>query len=107
MNLSKRLYSAANLTEATLIKGILRKYAIEVHLRGGNLSIAIGELPIDASSVQLYVCKDDFEKALAIINEYENNISKTNNNMHSWECNICSKVNPKNFTICWNCQSIA
>ena len=71
------IYKAANSYEAHFIKGLLKKYSIESKLLGENLSIGIGELPVDVLQVDILVPKDQIEKSRNIISDYENNLFKS------------------------------
>ena len=97
------IYKAANSYEAHFIKGLLKKYSIESKLLGENLSIGIGELPIDVLQVDILVPKDQIEKSRNIISDYENNLL-SNKNKENWKCPSCKKTNPSSFEICWNCK---
>ena len=97
------IYKAANSHEAHFIKGLLKQYSIESKLLGENLSIGIGELPVDVLQVDILVPKDQIEKSRNIISDYENNLL-SNKNKENWECPSCKKTNPSSFEICWNCK---
>ena len=97
------IYKAANSCEAHIIKGLLKKYSIESKLLGENLSIGVGELPIDVLQVDILVPKDQVKKSKNIIFDYENNLS-SNESKEDWECPSCKNFNPPSFEICWNCK---
>ena len=97
------IYKAASSYEAHFIKGLLKKYSIESKLLGENLSIGIGELPVDVLQVDILVPEDHIKKSQKIISDYENNLSP-NNNEENWECPSCKETNPSSFEICWNCK---
>ena len=63
----KHLYYAANSTEAHLIKGLLENDGISTILFGEDLSIGVGELPVDVLQVEIKVDKKKHVKALEII----------------------------------------
>ena len=97
------IYKAENSYEAHFIKGLLKKYSIESKLLGENLSIGIGELPVDVLQVDILVPKDQIEKSRNIISDHENNLL-ANKNKENWECPFCKNMNPRSFEICWNCK---
>ena len=101
----KKLYSAANATEAHLIKGLLENASIEVILSGEDLSIGVGELPTDVLQVSIMVNEFKYADALKIIANYEKILSEPVQDGKSWQCEECNKVNPENFEICWSCQA--
>ena len=98
------LYKAANNHEAYFINGLLNKNLIRSQLLGGNLSIGIGELPVDVVQVNILVPKNKYDESKKIIANYENNL-KLNDNLEEWLCEKCENVNPFNFEICWNCNN--
>jgi len=101
----KNLYSAANATEAHLIKGILENASIETILSGENLSIGVGELPIDVLQVIIMVNEYKYADALEIISNYEKILREPVQDGKSWQCEECNQVNPETFEICWSCQA--
>ena len=97
------IYKAANSYEAYFIKGLLKKYSIQSKLLGENLSIGVGELPIDVLQVDILVPKDQLKKSKKIISDYENNLF-VDESKENWECPSCKNINPPTFEICWNCK---
>ena len=102
----KKLYSAANATEAYLIKGILEQNCIEVNLKGEGLSIGIGGLPADVIKVDIMINVDRFSEGLEIIHDYEKVLLEPMQEGEGWECKACNQFSPDNFEICWNCQGL-
>ena len=102
----KTIYSAANATEAHLIKGLLGQKSIEVNLMGEDLSIGMGGLPTDVMQVKIKVNEDKYSEAMRIISNYEQLLKQPAQDGKSWECNECNKTNPDKFEICWSCQAI-
>ena len=98
-----KLYKAANTNEAYFIKGLLKKYRIEIKLLGENLSVAMGGLPLEVIQVDLFVLKNKFDEAKKIIKKYENELKNTKI-LKNWICSKCSKSNPRTFDLCWNCN---
>lgn len=103
--MNKTLYTAANAPEAHLIKGLLEQSGIEVSLEGESLSIGIGGLPVDAIQVKVMVNEVQFEEAVKIIKDYEDNMLRDDDQNTQWECTNCKKMNPGSFDICWSCQT--
>ena len=101
----KKLYSAANATEAYLIKGILEQNSIEVSLKGEGLSIGIGGLPADVIKVDIMINVDKFSEGLEIVHDYEKILLEPMQE-GIWECKACNQYSPDNFEICWNCQGL-
>jgi hypothetical protein len=65
-----KIYSARDLTDAHLIKGMLESCGIPAHVNGGFLSGGIGELP-PLDLVTVSVEDGQFEEAQRVLDEYE------------------------------------
>ena len=83
MNYTK-VYRAENTFEANFIKGLLLEYSIESVLLGESLSIAIGELPVDAMQVDILVENTDLVETKKILNIYKKNLTKLDWNFINW-----------------------
>ena len=101
----KEVYSAANVTEAYLIQGLLKWESIETILSGENLSTIWGGLQTDFSQVDILVNEEKYSEAVEIISNYEEIVKHPAQNGKSWQCEECNKVNPETFEICWSCQA--
>ena len=98
------VYRAQNSYEANFIKGLLKEYSIESKLLGDNLSIAIGELPVDAMQVDILVENTNLVKSKKILQDYKNNL--TTKNLHNRNCTNCNELIPSSFESCWNCFNL-
>ena len=96
-------YKAANLSEAHILEGLLQFKCIEAKFLGEGLSVGAGGLPMEVLQIDIYVKRRNQENAKTVIIEYEKNIKKEN--IKSWLCDKCKKINPGNFEICWKCSS--
>ena len=101
----KEGYSAANITEAHLIQGLLERESIGTYLTGENLSTIWGGMQTDFSEVEILVDEEKYAEAVEIISNYEEILKHPVQNGKSWQCEECNKVNPETFEICWNCQA--
>ena len=101
----KKIYSAANASEAHLLQGLLERGSIETTLSGENLTIAAGALPADVFQVEILVDEEKYAEAVEIISNYEYILRQPAKDGKSWECEECNKVNPEIFEICWSCQA--
>jgi hypothetical protein len=71
-----KIYSAADLTEAHIVSGMLQANGIDAHVGGHYLQGGIGELAaMDFASV--YIDDDDQEAARKLIDNYEKDIPDT------------------------------
>ena len=64
-----KVYSARDLTDAHLIKGLLESYGIAAQVNGGYLAGGIGELP-PLDLVTVSVQEDQAEEAGKILEEF-------------------------------------
>ena len=94
------VYRAENSYEANFIKGILNVYSIESKLLD-NLSIAVGELPLDAMQVDILVENNNLIKTKKILQDYKNNL--TDKKLKDRNCINCNEIIPSSFENCWNC----
>ena len=63
----KKVYSAANTTEAHLIQGLLERESIETNLSGESLSTVWGGMQTDFSEVEILVDEEKYTEAVEII----------------------------------------
>ena len=97
----KFLYLAESNIEAQLIKHKLQQQNIKSYISGGNLHIAIGELPTSELYVKMYVDNNDYEDALVFIKDYKKKIEEQLNT--KWSCSECNEASPYSISTCWNC----
>ena len=102
----KKIYSAANTTEAHLVQGLLEQKSIKTNLSGESLSTVWGGLQTDFNEVEVLVDEEKYAEALEIISKYEELLKQPTQDGESWECEECNKVNPETFEICWSCQKV-
>ena len=67
----KKIYSAQNAIDAHIVKGMLEQQGIQARVNGEYLQGGIGELPL-IGLVTVSVAEEDYEKALEVLREYEN-----------------------------------
>lgn len=68
----KKIFSASDVTEAHLVKGMLAQQGIEAELEGFYLQGAFGELPV-IDMISLYVNDADAGQAEQAVSEYLEN----------------------------------
>ena len=66
-----KIYSAQNAIDAHIVKGMLEQQGIQARVNGEYLQGGIGELPL-IDLVTVSVAEEDYEKALEVLREYEN-----------------------------------
>ncbi|MEE8387931.1 MAG: DUF2007 domain-containing protein [Acidiferrobacterales bacterium] len=96
----ERLYSAANLPEAYLIRDLLAEVGVRTQILNENAQGGVGEIPFTETYPEIWVeRKNDMERARRIIEEYESRSFSTG----YVDCPRCGEQNPENFETCWHC----
>lgn len=101
------VYWAADAPQAHLVKTVLEKAGIEVHVVGEMLQQAVGDLPMGpTTSPRVWVPKEQEARARALIAEWEQerraNLAEP---QAPWTCPACGEAVDGNFDICWKCQA--
>jgi len=97
----QRLYVAAHLAEAHLLRALLAAARIEAHVFNEYAVGAIGELPPGAVSPEVWIA-DERDRALAqaVVAEYEQGAGVEG----SCRCLTCGEDSPAGFAVCWHCS---
>ena len=97
----QRLYSAANLPEAHLVRGLLAAAGIEARVFNEYAGGALGELPFSEVAPSVWIEEErDLVRARQVITTYE----KASIASGSTRCSACGEESPSEFSICWQCQ---
>jgi len=97
-----RIYSAAHLPEAYLVKHLLESAGFEVFVRNENAQGATGELPFTHTYPELWLSDPaDQRAARKIVESYENRLKQEETVVI---CPQCKEQNPGSFDYCWACQ---
>jgi len=97
----QRLYSAASLPEAHLVRGLLAAAGIEARVLNEYAGGALGELPFAEVAPSVWIeAERDLTRARQVVATYENAASMPG----SMRCSTCGEENPRDFAICWQCQ---
>jgi hypothetical protein len=98
----KKLYSAASLPDAHLIRNLLDQAGIEAHVFNENAQGGVGQLPVMEACPQIWIVREgDLPRARQILEAFEH-MPAIRSNLH---CEQCSEDNPSTFQLCWNCGS--
>ena len=96
----KRLYSAANLPEAYLVRDLLAEVGIRTQILNENAQGGVGEIPFTQTWPEIWIeRKDDLDRARRVIAEYESRSVPAD----YVDCPRCGEQNPENFETCWHC----
>jgi len=97
----QRLYSAGNLPEAYLVRGLLAAAGIEARVFNEYAGGALGELPFTEVAPSVWIEEErDLTRARQVIASYE----KPEAAPGSTRCDACGEESPRDFSICWQCQ---
>ena len=96
----KKLYTAADLQEATLLHDLLLAHGISVKLLNTFAQGGMGELPFTHTYPEIWIEDEiQFNQAKTLIEEYE----KKPGEIQMMTCVHCGEKCPENFELCWSC----
>ena len=95
----KRIYTAANLADAHLVRDLLLQAGIAVHVFNEYAMAALGDVPMGSAYPQLWISQLHQEQhARAVITDYEQRPAQTDIK----NCLSCQETNPGEFELCRN-----
>jgi membrane associated rhomboid family serine protease len=87
--------------DAALAKEFLSSHGIQASVRGDDLWMASGELPMTSeTSPSVWVHAEDFERSAQLLADWGTPTSATRS---LWFCSRCHETNEEQFTNCWKC----
>jgi len=96
----KKLYRAANLPDAHLLRGLLVQAGIQAHVFNENAQGGLGQLPFTEAWPEVWVSEDhDLGRAQEIVQAFECSPEVS----ASVRCPACAEENPTSFQLCWSC----
>ena len=100
----KKVYTAKNLADAHLLKGLLEGENIEAEVRGEFLYGVRGEVPITPDTCpSVWVMDDaDYDRAIELVSAFREGEPPNPVEGKVWRCN-CGEENENQFTECWSC----
>lgn len=99
-----RVFSAAHSAEAHLVKGLLESEGIAATVRGEDLALARGGVPItpDTGPSVWVLEPEDAERAREIVARFKADATPVGP-AGPWRCTSCGESLEAQFTTCWNC----
>jgi hypothetical protein len=95
-----RIYSAASLPDAHLVRGLLGQAGIDATVFNENLQGGLGEIPFTHAYPEVWIVDDrDLQRAREVIRQIERPAPASG----SMICPRCHEGSPGHFQICWNC----
>lgn len=97
----RRLYRAADLLEAILLRDLLAQARIEVFVFNEHAHAGAGELPLTEVWPEIWLRNDaDLDAALAVVAGFERRHGTSGVDKG---CPRCGEANPAGFEVCWSC----
>jgi hypothetical protein len=95
----KKIYSAASLPEAYMLRDALRAAGIGAEVFNENAQGAVGEIPFTHAWPEVWILDEsDMARAREMVREYEKPPPTGTRN-----CQACGEENPAGFELCWHC----
>jgi hypothetical protein len=96
----RRVYSAATLPDAHMMRGLLSQAGIEAKVFNENAVGGMGEIPFTHVYPEVWVVNEgDLQRARELVKEFEHPTA----NPGPVVCPRCGEENPGNFQTCWSC----
>jgi len=96
----KKLYRAANLPDAHILRALLVQAGIQAHVFNENAQGGLGQLPFTEAWPEVWVSEDhDLGRAQEIVQAFECSPEV----IASVRCPACAEENPTSFQLCWSC----
>ena len=96
-----RIYSAATLPDAHLVRGLLGQAGIDARVFNENLQGGLGEIPFTHAYPEVWIVnEDDLQRAREVIGQIERPAAGP---ISSMVCPRCQEISPGHFQVCWNC----
>ncbi len=95
-----KVYSAATLADAHLVRGLLGQAGIDATVFNENLQGGLGEIPFTHAYPEVWLVDErDLQRAREVIRQIE----RPTPSSETVICAGCLEGSPGNFQACWNC----
>jgi hypothetical protein len=95
-----KVYSAATLPDAHLVRGLLGQAGIDATVFNENLQGGLGEIPFTHAYPEVWIVDErDLQRAREVIRRIE----RPAPGLGSVICPRCHEGSPGHFEVCWNC----
>lgn len=95
-----RLYTAANLPDAHMLRQLLAQAGIEAHVFNENAQSGMGEIPFTHAWPEVWLVEPgDEQQAREVVRIFERPPVSSADVF----CAACHERNPGNFELCWSC----
>jgi hypothetical protein len=99
----ERLYRAADLPEAHLLRDLLEEDGLHACIVNESLSSLAGEMPFGLVTPEVWIPDSrDLFLARAVLREFLER--KQTPILGERRCDACGEESPENFAVCWSCR---
>jgi len=98
----RQVYAARDPIQAHFVRNLLDNEGIKAEVQGENLLGVRGEPLCFYPSVWVFQ-DSDFERARALVAEYERRGERGQAKGEPWQCGKCGTKREPQFTQCWKC----
>ena len=99
----RKLFDSIDFAKVGHYQSILESHGIETHLKNLTLSSIMGDVPFAEVFPELWVVNDaDYDEALRLLQEHRDLVPPR---AADWICPNCGEQVPKEFDVCWNCET--
>lgn len=96
----QKIYSAATLPDAHLVRALLTHAGIEARVFNENAQGGLGEIPFTHAWPEVWIVD---EGAAARAQELIRQFESQDGSSPEIKCPRCEEANPGNFQVCWSC----
>jgi hypothetical protein len=95
-----KVYSAATLPDAHLVRALLAHAGIEARVFNENAQGGLGEIPFTHAWPEVWIVDAGAAaRAREVIRQFEHQ----DGNLPAARCPRCEETSPGHFQVCWNC----
>ena len=96
----RKVYSAATLPDAHMLRGLLAQAGIEARVFNENAQGGMGEIPFTHAYPEVWVMDErDLTRAAALVGQFDRPAAPAG----ALRCPHCGEESPGNFQVCWSC----
>ncbi len=96
----QKIYSAATLPDAHLVRTLLAHAGIEARVFNENAQGGMGEIPFTHAWPEVWIMDESAgPRAREVIRLFE----RPGMDLPTLRCPSCDEASPGNFELCWNC----
>jgi hypothetical protein len=96
----RKVYSAATLPDAHMVRGLLAQAGIEARVFNENAQGGMGEIPFTHAYPEVWVVDErDLMRAAELVGQFDRPAAPAD----ALRCPHCGEENPANFQVCWSC----